>query len=125
MQQFVDFTEEYNKVYASGKERNHRATIFHSNLKKIINLNNADKSSPFGITKFSDMSDDEFEIIYMTSDVMDNVTNSSTVEQEQIEKRSIADHVDWTGPIPKCFDWRDWHPSVVTKVKNQGICGSC
>ena len=53
------------------------------------------------------MSDDEFETIYMTSDVMNNVTNSSTTDKEQIEKRSIADHVVWTGPILKCFDWRD------------------
>ncbi|XP_062499112.1 cysteine proteinase B-like [Corticium candelabrum] len=58
-------------------------------------------------------------------DVMDNVTDISTLEQETIGKRSIADHVDWTGPIPKCFDWRDWHEPVVTKVKEQGRCDSC
>ena len=125
MQQFVDFTEEYNKFYESGKERNHRAAIFHSNLEKIRNLNKADRFSPFGITKFSDLPDDEFESNFSMSYEGHNVTNSSTLETENIDKRSIADHVDWTGPIPKCFDWRDWYPSVVTKVKDQGKCGSC
>ncbi|XP_062523251.1 uncharacterized protein LOC134197918 [Corticium candelabrum] len=125
MQQFVDFTEEYNKVYESGKERNLRAAIFHSNLEKIRNLNKADRFSPFGINKFADMSDDEFESIFLMSDDRHNVNNSSTLETDNVDKRSIADHVDWTGPIPKCFDWRDRHPPVVTKVKNQGSCGSC
>ena len=104
MQLFIDFTEEYNKVYESGKDRNHEATMFYKNLKKIRNLNNADASSPFGVTNFSDMSDDEFEKIYMMTAAMDNITNSSMLNQEQMGKRLIADHVDWTGPIPKCFD---------------------
>ena len=34
MQLFYYFTEEYNKIYASAKERNHRAAIFHSNVKR-------------------------------------------------------------------------------------------
>ena len=122
MRRFVDFTLEYKKIYASGKERIHRATIFHSNLKEITKLTVEDKSSPFGITKFSDLTDDEFAATYLMSNAMGNYTNSSITEQRQRDKRSIAHHLDWTGPIPKCFDWRDRYPSVVTRVKDQGNC---
>ena len=124
MQKFVDFTLEYKKVYVSGKERNHRASIFHSNLKEITKLTVEDESSPFGITKFSDMTDDEFATTHLMANAMVNYTNSSIPEQRQRDKRSIANAFDWTGPIPRCFDWRDRYPSVVTRVKDQGKCSA-
>ena len=125
MQQFVYFTEEYDKVYNSSKERNYRSAIFHANLKQIKTLNRMDQFSSYGITKFSDLSGSEFATTYLMPSPMNNNAKSwSEIREGKFEKRSVAKYSDWTGPIPKCFDWRDRNPSVVTKVKNQGRCGS-
>ena len=125
MQQFIEFTTEYNKVYSSGQERNRKASIFHINLKKIEILNSADRFSPYGINKFFDISEDEFANAYlMSSSVTDGIKNS-TLEKDNRHKRSYTYPVDSVGPIPKCFDWRDRYPPIVSKVKDQGKCGSC
>ena len=120
-QQFIAFTEEFRKVYYSGKERRQRARIFYSNLKRLGNLNFADRFSPYGITKFFDMLETQFAKAHL----MFGVAVSSTLEQGRRHVRSLTDSMDWTGPIPKCFDWRDRSPPVVTKVKDQGKCASC
>ena len=124
-QRFVYFTHEYNKMYPSGKTRNQKAAAFTSNLKKIENLNGrADHRSPLGINKFTDMSQKEFAKSHLMSQLSTNLRGNEEPEPRGRHRRSISDHVDWIGPIPECFDWRDKSPPVVTRVKDQGLCGA-
>ena len=124
MQQFIDFAQEYNKVYSSSEERNRRAAIFHKNLKKIKTLNFADRFAPYGINKFFDISEDEFANTYLMPSAATEDVRKSTHERGERHKRSYSNPIDWTGPIPKCFDWRQRSPQIVSKVKDQGKCSS-
>ncbi len=88
MQQFIEFTTEYNKVYSSGQERNRKASIFRINLKKTEILNSADRFSPYGINKFFDISEDEFASTYL----MSNAVTDSIKIQHTRKIIDIRDH---------------------------------
>jgi C1A family cysteine protease len=123
LQKFVDFTEEYDRFYSSGAERKRRAKIFLDNLKVIHDINTFDRFHPYGINQFADMTEAEFASAYLMTRVeFEEVINNT---DEIRHERGVANLVDWVGPIPKCFDWRDRRPIVVTEVRNQGNCGSC
>ena len=94
-------------MYSSGQERNRKASIFRINLKKSENLNSADRFSPYGITKFFHISEDEFVSTYLISNAVTDSIKNSTHEENNRHKRSYTKAIDWIGPIPKCFDWRD------------------
>ena len=125
MQQFIEFTTEYNKVYFLGQGRNRKASIFHINLKKTEILNSADRFYLTELTKFFDISEEEFAKTYLMSSAVTDDIKNSTLEKDNRHKRSYTYPVDSIGPIPKCFDWRDRYPPIVSKVKDQGKCGSC
>lgn len=57
---FTQFIAQYNKQYATTAEWESRFSIFKQNLRKIEQLNGA-KGVAHGITKFADMSAEEFK----------------------------------------------------------------
>ncbi|KAI4469040.1 fetuin [Holotrichia oblita] len=111
---FRDFKDKYNKVYSSKKEQIRRFKIFRKNLAKVHEFNQNEKGTAvYGITKFSDLTYDEFRKNHMglrTDLVYENEINFPQAEIPDIE-------------LPDEFDWRD--KGAVTEVKNQGSCGSC
>ena len=62
-----------------------------------------------GITQFSDLSDDEFEQMYLSYELP---SDDLFAESEPIEYNGAATAVNWAGLLS-------------TPVKNQGYCGSC
>ncbi|KAK9703517.1 Cathepsin propeptide inhibitor domain (I29) [Popillia japonica] len=111
---FRDFKEKYNKVYSSKKEQIRRFKIFRKNLAKMHEFNQNERGTAvYGITKFSDLTYEEFRKRHMglrTDLVYENEINFPQAKIPDIE-------------LPDEFDWRD--KGVVTEVKNQGSCGSC
>ncbi|XP_037117465.1 cathepsin F [Syngnathus acus] len=110
---FKDFMMKYNKVYNTQEEAERRLQIFHENVKTAAKIQSIDKgSAEYGITKFSDLTEEEFRSIYL------NPLLSQWTLQRPMKLAPSA-----RSPAPASWDWRDH--GAVSPVKNQGMCGSC
>jgi len=109
------FKNEHKRSFQTLDDETHRFHVFLENLKLAdlrndIEMRKGGKAS-HGITKFSDMSQAEFEANYLTADPSMS-TNSKNVWQVTQPVDNTATLVDWTGKF-------------TTAVKDQGYCGSC
>ena len=107
---FQKFIKKYNKRYESMNEYLARFNVFRQNLYQT--LQNGKQNHRTGITKFSDLTPQEFAKTYLNLEFPATaLLNLYPVE---------AKH---TNAAPDAFDWRD--KGVVAPVKDQGSCGSC
>lgn len=113
--EWIRFKETYGKVYKSSIEELNRFLIFRENLEIIIRHNQeynmGNKSYYLGINELTDLT--TREIIKRNGFIQrkdGKYTCSSFMKPSNIE-------------IPDEIDWRN--KGYVTKVKNQGHCGSC
>jgi len=111
--QFNDYIRSYKKNYTTPVEYLLRRNNFEESLKRIHLLNSKAKYASFGINKFSDMSTEEFKNTVLMKNRIDPSKKSKDVE---ILKPTITN-------LPTSYDWRDH--GLVTRVKDQGQCGSC
>merc|ERR1712241_1049130 len=112
--QFAKFKMDHQKVYKTRSEHESRFQVFAENLKMIAAHNNAGHSYTLGINQFSDLTQEEFERLYLGG--YKALSNPSTSQTQGFVKKAIKD-------LPESVDWRDM--GAVTDVKNQGQCGSC
>jgi len=111
-QQFNNFVVNHKRQYASAEERAMRFEIFKDNLKEIKRLNDLHDGATYGITRFADMTPEEFLFKF---------TN-----MPQTMPHSFPNEKTWRrvgASIPESYDCRD--KGLVTPVKDQGNCGSC
>jgi len=109
--QFAEFTQKYSKVYAADEVdlrfANFKAAVARAEAKQATS-----PSAQFGITKFSDMSVEEFRSTILMTSFPQKTFNAPVIGA------AVPDP-----SIPTSYDWRDHN--AVTPVKDQGQCGSC
>lgn len=98
--QWKEFKQRFGKRYADQEFERYRIGVFAQNLEVLS------QDSSFGVTRFMDMTPQEFEESYLSLKTQSN-GNAEVVEGD------FNGEVDWTTD------------GTVTHVKDQGSCGSC
>ena len=112
---FTDYTEEYGKSYSTF-EHSAREAIFLKNLAKIRAHNAQKRSFRMGLNHFTDWN--ETEVSQRMTGGMSATLIPPVAMHELPKGFTLAD-------LPASMDWRNATPSVVTPIKEQGLCGSC
>ncbi|KAI1304896.1 Cathepsin O [Halotydeus destructor] len=138
---FVEYIYKFKKSYKIGSDEYFsRFEVFKNSLNRINWLNlqrDHPKSALYGLTKFSDMTPEEFRATILTSSDSRNVRPSSSSTSRRHHHRDhhhrhhrAKRHVyvnDLLPQLPHNFprhaDWRE--KGVITQVHNQGKCGAC
>jgi len=115
--EFRSFMKTYGKEYKTQAERDFRFKVFVQNMLEMREKDAHDPQASWGITKFSDLTKEEFRARYLIKGF-----TSPKIRGEKIETFNLPAPL---APLPTSYDWRDHTPSVVTDVYNQMQCGSC
>jgi len=106
---FEQFKGDFGKRYTKEGEEQYRKNIFLRNLIKIQQHNaNPANTYTMGVNQFTDLTQAEFEAIYLTLQVP-----KRTYKTVNTEFTAPNAEIDWTAD------------GKVTPIKNQGQCGSC
>ncbi|XP_068647254.1 cysteine protease XCP1-like [Aristolochia californica] len=116
---FEMWLAKHKRSYESIEEKLHRFQVFKDNLKHIDETNRKVSSYWLGLNKFADLSHEEFKAKYLGLKPDLSRSRCSEDDSKCHENFRYRDAVD----LPKSVDWRK--KGAVTRVKNQGQCGSC
>lgn len=107
---FEQFKADFGKRYTKEGEEQYRKNIFLRNLIRIQE-HNANPANTYqqGVNQFTDLTQAEFEAIYLTL----QVPKRTYKEVESVVTMSSSGEIDWQ------------KAGKVTPIKNQGGCGSC
>jgi C1A family cysteine protease len=106
---FQQFKSTYNRKYVTRDEEMKRYENFIVNMKEAQRLAELNPLAEFGVTQFSDWSEEEI-MHFLSGKVPDT--------SKYVVNEPVPD------PLANPIDWRNT-PGVVTSVKNQGNCGTC
>jgi len=120
--QFVEFQQTYKKMYKNTAEFEYRFEVFQQNLKKAAENQKKNPLATFGVTKFSDLTHEEFSRMYLNPNIKEKINYArdralNTTIPRQNNKLSCypnSNSYDW------CADCK-----VCTGVYDQGSWGVC
>jgi len=101
-----------NKQYQTKEEYAKRLEIFRNNLEIVNQYNSLEGKHIYGITKFMDLSQEEFRESYLMPK-----------GKFPLGREKKVMNFEFPSNVPTKFDWND--KGAVTKVYDQGQCGSC
>merc|ERR1719483_671304 len=109
---FEEFKKEFGKQYETAEEELKRFNIFKTNSKEILQHNRQELSYTKGINFFSDLTEEEFKSTHLG---LKRLPTSTSSPSQTLSKpiKDLPDEVNWV------------EAGAVTKIKNQGQCGSC
>lgn len=105
-----DFKKKYNKNYDMVEE-NKRYMIFIEHMQQTAKLQQENPSASFGVTKFADLTEEEFKIYHNSEQYYASLDQN--VERISVVVNESAADVDWRTK------------GAVSSVKDQKHCGSC
>ncbi|XP_020149722.1 cysteine proteinase 1 [Aegilops tauschii subsp. strangulata] len=114
---FATFVRRFGKSYRDADEHAHRLSVFRANLRRARRHQRLDPSAVHGITKFSDLTPDEFRERFL------GLRKSRRSFLKGISGSAHDAPALPTDGLPTEFDWREH--GAVGPVKDQGSCGSC
>jgi len=117
--QFAEFQQKYNRAYPHQDEFEYRFGVFKNNMMKAELLKKQNPRASFGITKFSDLTAEEFAATHL----MKVDTSKYVAPPAKDFTQKHAANLRGCSPDPTTYDWNSC--GVVTPVYNQGQCGSC
>jgi cathepsin F len=107
---FTAWKAQFNKQYSTAEEESLRFENFKLSIDRIQSRTAQSGAATFGLTKFSDMTPEEFK--------------STLLGYVRPAERSDVGVLPTTDiDVPQTLDWRN--QNMVTPVKNQEQCGSC
>nr|AAL60580.1 senescence-associated cysteine protease [Brassica oleracea] len=109
---YEEWLVKHGKAQNSLTEKDRRFEIFKDNLRFIDEHNGKNLSYRLGLTKFADLTNDEYRSMYLGSRLKRKATKSSLRYEVRVGDA-----------IPESVDWRK--EGAVAEVKDQGSCGSC
>ena len=114
LEAFEEFKAQHGKLYATDVEELHRFNIFAASIERARAMNELD-GAEYGITKFSDLTAEEFKSQYLTYRPQSPAEREETVRTVLVEEPAF-------NSTATSFDWRT--KGAVTAVKDQGSVSS-
>jgi len=119
---FEQFQARFKREYLSVEHKLDRFKVFQANMRTAERLTAEHAGeATFGVTRFSDLSPEEFRAKYLTL--------NETVIAQSIERAQRDGLIsEWEGPEPdlQIATSVDWNAQgKVSPVRNQGECGCC
>uniref|UniRef100_A0A8C3WCG4 Cathepsin W n=1 Tax=Catagonus wagneri TaxID=51154 RepID=A0A8C3WCG4_9CETA len=112
---FTLFQIQYNRSYSNPAEHARRLDIFARNLAQAQRLQEEDLgTAEFGVTPFSDLSEEEFGQLYRRQQVAGKAP--------RVDRKVGSEEAGET--VPRSCDWRK-KPGIVSAIRNQNDCQCC
>jgi len=110
--EFINFVSQYKRTYGTKEEYNHRLSIFAKNFKDIKehNANKKDHGYTKTVNFMTDFSSAEF-----------NQRKGASYKAPGVESETFSSNAN--AVVANDLDWSSL--GYVTRVKDQGQCGSC